>query len=86
MAMIMVDSMILKLQAAALNGAGASLTENAGFSVDDIGGMPAAKSIADVIGQLEKALEAYQELSEQNSKRIMTISTSFQQKDQSLSS
>lgn len=85
MALISVDSFVLALQSATLEGAGASLTENIGFQANDIDGMPAARSIVDVIGQLEKTLEAYQRLIEQNSKRIKTIANSFEKQDKSLS-
>ncbi len=86
MALILLDKMTLMTQAALLKGAGSGLTENAGISVDDIGGMPTAKAIVQAIRELDQALAAFSQLIDKDTKRIGTIATEFAKKDQSLSS
>ena len=65
-----IDLMIQTGQAAQLDGAGASLIENSGFSADDIGGMNAAQAMVDVVKKLDQALAAYQQLIEKNAARM----------------
>jgi len=84
--LINVNDIILTVQAAMLEGSGSGLTETEGMSVDNIGGMPAARDIVSAFDKLDEALEEFRDLIEKNGKRIKTIVTSMKETDKTLSS
>ena len=84
MGLIKINPVSVAIQGVKLAGAGSALTNNAGFSADNIEGMPAANALVDAMKLLDDALEAYQQLIDNNGSHIVTIAKDFMLVDQNL--